>query len=54
MGWGGSADTQFTVLQNLSSQFRNFLRCPLVAPLKVFEENNFEKTLANIGALGGT
>ena len=27
---------------------------PLVAPLKVFEENKFEKTLANIGALGGT
>ena len=27
---------------------------PLVAPLKVFEENNFEKTLVNIGALGGT
>jgi len=27
---------------------------PLVAPLGVFEENYFEKTLANIGALGGT
>jgi len=27
---------------------------PLVAPLGVFEENYFEKTPANIGALGGT
>ncbi len=50
MGWGGSVDTRSTVLRILSSQFKYFLRCPL----RVFEENYFEKTLANIGALGGT
>ena len=50
MGRGGSADTRVTVLQNLSSQFKYFLRCPL----RVFEENYFAVTLANIGALGRT
>ena len=31
-----------------------FYVAPLVAPLGVFEENYFEKTLAIIGALGRT
>ena len=54
--WGGvprqTPGSLFCKICQVNS--KNFCVAPLVAPLKVFEENYFEKTLANIGALGGT